>query len=163
MQVITDEGDSLACDLLVGADGYQSTIRRQLEPEIRPIFAGYIAWRGVLEEHEIAAVHQETFEGMFSIYRPDDHGYFLGFFIPGADGSLRRGARRLTWAWLRNTSKAAHQSLTLDRFGRQHEVSMYEGGLRSEARAALVDEARRRYARSLVNSGREAAAASQLG
>ena len=36
-------------DLLVGADGLNSVVRAQLFGEERPIYAGYTAWRGVVE------------------------------------------------------------------------------------------------------------------
>lgn len=35
-------------DLLIGADGIHSAIRRQLFPEVRLRYAGYTAWRGVV-------------------------------------------------------------------------------------------------------------------
>ena len=35
-------------DLLVGADGLRSTVRRQFSPALRPIYAGYIAWRAMV-------------------------------------------------------------------------------------------------------------------
>ena len=146
-----DDGEELRCDVLLGADGYQSTVRRQLLPQIAPVFAGYIAWRGILRADEISEAHHGLFEGMFSLFRPTDHGYFLGFFVPGADGSLAVGERRLTWAWLRNTTRAEHRQLTLDRFGRQLEVSMYEGGLLPSARQGLLDEAERRLPEVLVD------------
>jgi salicylate hydroxylase len=40
-----DTGDILAADLLVGADGMRSTIRRQMLGEDRPRFTGSAAWR----------------------------------------------------------------------------------------------------------------------
>jgi 2-polyprenyl-6-methoxyphenol hydroxylase-like FAD-dependent oxidoreductase len=36
-------------DLVIGADGVHSTVRRRLWPEAAPRFAGYTAWRGVTE------------------------------------------------------------------------------------------------------------------
>lgn len=36
-------------DLLIGADGISSVIRRQMFPEIRLRYSGYTAWRGIVE------------------------------------------------------------------------------------------------------------------
>src|SRR5215213_4933522 len=37
------------CELLIGADGLHSTIRVQLLGDGPPLYAGYVAWRGVAE------------------------------------------------------------------------------------------------------------------
>jgi 2-polyprenyl-6-methoxyphenol hydroxylase-like FAD-dependent oxidoreductase len=36
-------------DLVIGADGVQSVVRRQLWPDAQPRYAGYTAWRGVTQ------------------------------------------------------------------------------------------------------------------
>lgn len=49
-------GQSERADLLVGADGIHSVIRRQLFPEVRPRYSGYTTWRGVVETRDEAAL-----------------------------------------------------------------------------------------------------------
>ena len=48
--VIFTDGTRAAGDLVIGADGFRSAIRNSIMPEVQPKFAGYIAWRGMVEE-----------------------------------------------------------------------------------------------------------------
>lgn len=46
------DGHSDRADLLIGADGIHSVIRKQLFPEVQLRYSGYTAWRGVVETNE---------------------------------------------------------------------------------------------------------------
>ncbi|WP_241026180.1 FAD-dependent monooxygenase, partial [Burkholderia sp. Tr-20390] len=41
-------GHAETADLLIGADGGRSAVRAQLMPDVRPTYAGYVAWRGLV-------------------------------------------------------------------------------------------------------------------
>jgi 2-polyprenyl-6-methoxyphenol hydroxylase-like FAD-dependent oxidoreductase len=41
---------SLEADVVVGADGPNSTVRKLLLPEVERSYAGYVAWRGIVQE-----------------------------------------------------------------------------------------------------------------
>jgi 2-polyprenyl-6-methoxyphenol hydroxylase-like FAD-dependent oxidoreductase len=45
-----DDGSEVRADMLIGADGVRSTVRRQMFPDVDLIYAGYIGWRGMVEE-----------------------------------------------------------------------------------------------------------------
>ena len=45
-------------DLLIAADGVYSTIRKQFLPDLAPTPAGYIAWRGILDEKDLPRRHR---------------------------------------------------------------------------------------------------------
>ncbi len=48
-------------DIVIGADGNHSAVRHQYEPTTQPRYAGYVAWRGVVEERYITPADRELF------------------------------------------------------------------------------------------------------
>jgi 2-polyprenyl-6-methoxyphenol hydroxylase-like FAD-dependent oxidoreductase len=49
--IATFEGRApMESDLLIAADGANSAIRRNLLPDVAPVYTGYVAWRGTLDE-----------------------------------------------------------------------------------------------------------------
>ena len=56
-------GTSLHGDVLIGADGVRSAVRRQLLPDVELVYAGYVGWRGMVEEWALSpATHAALFQ-----------------------------------------------------------------------------------------------------
>ncbi len=49
------DGQAIEADVIVGADGFRSTVRSIEAPDILPRYAGYVAWRGLVEEARLSA------------------------------------------------------------------------------------------------------------
>ncbi|MEH3033223.1 MAG: FAD-dependent monooxygenase [Aeromicrobium erythreum] len=49
VEVRLADGTGVAADALVGADGFRSAVARTLDPAVTATYAGYTAWRGVVD------------------------------------------------------------------------------------------------------------------
>jgi 2-polyprenyl-6-methoxyphenol hydroxylase-like FAD-dependent oxidoreductase len=136
-------------DLLVGADGPGSTVRRQLLPEVRSEYAGYVAWRGVVPEDEAHDLASE-FSGRFTFFQaPNTH--ILCYPIPGLDGSLTAGRRRINWVWYLNAGPGEELDRVLtDRGGTRREFSVPQGLVAPGMAEWLHGQARRTLPPQLV-------------
>jgi 2-polyprenyl-6-methoxyphenol hydroxylase-like FAD-dependent oxidoreductase len=111
-------------DLLVGADGLRSAVRAQYLPEVKPRYAGYVAWRGLLDEGAaVGALTQALFDA-FSFYLPPGE-QFLGYPVAGPGNDLRPGHRSWNIVWYRPVDEVEElPRLLTDASGHTHEVSI---------------------------------------
>jgi 2-polyprenyl-6-methoxyphenol hydroxylase-like FAD-dependent oxidoreductase len=111
-------------DVLVGADGIRSTVRQQFSPDVAPLYAGYTAWRGLVNEAAFPpALHAELFEH-FSFCLPDNE-QMLGYPVAGPNNDLRPGHRRYNFVWYRPASEDRELPRMLtDDTGRTHGLSI---------------------------------------
>lgn len=136
-------------DLLVGADGGRSNVRAQLLPDARPAYAGYVAWRGLVDEHLLPAPVLDVLRDRFTFQQGDAH-LFLTYLVPGRDGAIEPGKRRVNWVWYRRLAPASLPSLFLARDGTQRDGSLPPGAMRDDNRLELVDAGRRMLAPTLA-------------
>ena len=113
-------GEMLTADLLVAADGIRSAVRAQLAPSVQPVYAGYVAWRGVCDEAALSRHTRDTLFPHFGFGLPARE-QMIGYPVAGADDSTAAGLRRWNFVWYRPAAAGPElQALMTDADGVHH-------------------------------------------
>ena len=126
--VETSDGQVYNADLLIVADGVDSTIRAHLLPNSQPEYAGYVAWRGVIDNEHLASNNLFHEHVPYSVY---PHGHILLYRIPGADYQ-KTGKTLLNWVMYEDRRGLSLNNLLIDNEGRQRTRSLPAGTLTVE-------------------------------
>ena len=128
-------------DMLIGADGGRSTVREQFLPDEKPSYAGYVAWRAMLDEREVPrAIHAEIFERYTYCLPPGE--LFLGYPVPGRNNETQPGQRAYNIVWYRPTAPEKLADLCVDATGKSHGTSIAPPLLRPDVIAWIKAETR---------------------
>ena len=123
--------DTMTADLVIGADGPSSTLRRILIPDVKRNYAGYVAWRGTVPEQGASVGAKETFVDESTFYHSRGT-QILAYAIPGENGSLEPGERLINWVWYCNypQDSTKYNELMTDSDGKTHRVTLPIGKMR---------------------------------
>lgn len=98
--VVRAAGRTFEADLVIASDGLRSTLRRQLAPEAQPLYAGYVAWRGVCDESSLSTFTRSTLFDHFGFGLPDGE-QIIGYPVTGINHRTAPGERRYNFVWYR--------------------------------------------------------------
>ncbi len=93
------DASSQTFDVLIGADGYRSLVRSYLSPASRPVYAGYVAWRGTYPEERLtqrAAIElADSRNAWFLVGFAGGHA--IVYTVPSFEDRTDAGHRRVNW------------------------------------------------------------------
>jgi 2-polyprenyl-6-methoxyphenol hydroxylase-like FAD-dependent oxidoreductase len=102
--VTMSDGSTLKCDMVVAADGFRSAVREKFLPEVQLQYAGYVAWRGLVDELTLSAETREALFEKFAFCLPPTE-QIIGYPVAGQGNSTKPGERRYNFVWYRPTSE----------------------------------------------------------
>jgi 2,6-dihydroxypyridine 3-monooxygenase len=126
------DGSSADYDLVACADGISSVGRALFQPQARPAYAGYVAWRGTIAEDQLGPAVRGLLADSI-VYQVIPSSHILLYPIPALDGTVAPGRRLANWVWYRNYAAGDQlDDLMTDAGGTRRDVTLPPGAARAE-------------------------------
>lgn len=136
------DGSGAQGDLLVAADGFRSSVRQVLAPHGSPRYAGYVAWRGLVDEARLSQRVRRDIFPYFAFGLPPGE-QMVAYPVAGPGHVTTPGLRRYNFVWYRPADAEALRDLLTDATGKCWPDGIPPPLIRSEvlarARQAALD------------------------
>jgi 2-polyprenyl-6-methoxyphenol hydroxylase-like FAD-dependent oxidoreductase len=127
---MTKQTSGIGADIVIGADGPNSFVRRQYLPHCDEKYVGYVVWRGVVREDEVSSLTLKCFSRNVTVFMRGRH-HCLAYLIPGPEGSVQPGERYINFAWYTNESESDLDAIMVNATtGHRHRKTVPSGQIR---------------------------------
>lgn len=128
------DGTIVTADLLVGTDGNRSTVREVLLPQVQPRYAGYVAWRALIQEDGTRLYDRYAFS-------MPEGGSAVSYPVPGREGEVVPGQRGINFLWYHAASESDVREMSTDESGHRHGMAIAPHLIRKDVISSLRQEA----------------------
>ncbi|QBR02001.1 FAD binding domain-containing protein [Paraburkholderia pallida] len=136
------DGSRVQADLVIAADGFRSAVREKFLPDVQLQYAGYVAWRGLVDELALSGdTHAALFDKFAFCLPPREQ--MIGYPVAGQGNSTQPGERRYNFVWYRATSEDEDlPNLLTDETGKRWSGGIPPTLIRSDVLADMQASAR---------------------
>ena len=145
-----ENGKKKETDLIIVANGIKSELRTYVDNKAHPQYAGYVGWRGVVNEEEISKNSLETLSNYFIVVLPYNQ-QIASYPIAGeGKNPFKIGERRINWIWYKPVPQKKLKEILLGKSGQQFEDGIPPNEIREEIVNDLFKEAEAKLPPQLV-------------
>ena len=113
-------GKKITADLIIIANGIRSNLKQYVDKN-KPEYAGYVGWRGLIEESRLSKKTSKAISDYFCFVLPQNQ-QFLSYPVAGTGkNGLKNGNRRINWLWYKPVNKNDINTLLTGKSNKRYE------------------------------------------
>ena len=139
---VFDCGKEKKSDLIIIANGIKSELRSYVDNTANPGYAGYVGWRGVVNENQLSAKSLEILSNYFIVVLP--YNQQIASYPIAGEGKdpFKKGNRRINWIWYKPAPEIELKNILLGKSGKQYLDGIPPNEIRDEISMELLLEAK---------------------